>query len=105
MANTADGPENNKVVSRAPAETVRRVVHCRGARGVLARRGGVWSVGNESELRVLAALGGGGDALARLEALAATLNAGLVEAEGLRELNRILDLVADADWRAHILGL
>ncbi len=103
MANTADGPENNKVVSRNAARTgrtVRRVVHCRGARGVLARRGGVWSVGNESELRVLAALGGGGDALARLEALAATLNAGLVETEGLRELNRILDLVADADWRA-----
>ena len=76
------------------------MVHCDGALGVLARRGGVWSVDNESELRVLAALGRGGGALRRAKALAAALNAGLVEAGDIGALNRIVGMVRAADDRA-----
>ena len=50
------------------ARTVRRVVRCGGVRGALVRRRGVWSVGNTSELRVLAALAVGG----RLQPLSAS---------------------------------
>ena len=76
------------------------MVHCDGALGVLARRGGVWSVDNESELRVLAALGGAADALRRAKALAAALNAGLVEAGNISALNRIVGMVRAADDRS-----
>ena len=102
MTNTAVRPEIQGAGiggGSSTGRTVRRVVRCGGVRGVLVRRGGVWSVGNTDELRVLAALGGDGSALGRLEALAATLNAGLVDPGGLRALSRTLDQIGDTDRR------
>ena len=102
MTNAAVRPESEGAGiggGSGGARTVRRVVRCGGVRGVLVRRGGVWSVGNTDELRVLAALGGDGSALGRLEALAATLNAGLVDLGWLRALSRTLDRIADTGRR------
>ena len=76
---------------------LRRCVQHRDVRGVLACRGGRWTVDNESEIRMLAALGADGEgALDRFGALAETLNAGLVDASGLRRLNARLTEIAAA---------
>ena len=102
MTNTAVRPEIEGAGiggGSSTGRTVRRIVRCGGVRGVLVRHGGVWSVDNTDELRVLAALGGDGSALGRLEALAATLNAGLVDPGGLRALSRTLDRIADTGRR------
>ena len=72
-------------------------------RGVLEHSGGGWVVANESEVRLLEALCGERGALGRLRALAATLDAGLVEAGEVRRLNARLCAVAAAEperlWR------
>ena len=75
---------------------VRRSVQCDGVRGVLARRDGRWTVDNESEIRMLAALGRDSPgAIDRFKALAETLNADLVDVGSLRWLNgRLSELVA-----------
>ena len=107
MEQTADRPGNDSAASRGGAvagPAARRVVQCGGARGVLVRRGGVWSVGNETELRVLAALGGDSAALGRLEALAQTLNAGLAEAGDVRELSKRLGWAVAGGRRARWWG-
>ena len=76
---------------------VRRVVHCDGIRGVLRQRDGSWSVENEREVRILAALGGSDRVVDRFQALAATLNAGLIDRAGLTYLNTRLRAIADAE--------
>ena len=100
MAQEADRTENYKNVNTKSAcggKPVRRVVHCDGIRGVLERRGGRWSIQNESEVRVLAALGGSARAFERLQALAATLDAGLIDRAGLTDLSKRLRAISDAD--------
>ncbi len=79
---------------------MRRVVRCGGARGVLVRNDGMWSVDNETELRVLAALGGDTAALGHLEALVQTLNAGLAEAGDVRALSERLGWALSGNRRA-----
>ena len=76
---------------------LRRSVTCQDVKGVLACRDGRWAVDNESEVRMLAALGADcGGALDRFQALVATLNVGLVDASGLRQLNARLRQIAAA---------
>ena len=75
---------------------VRRSVQRDGVRGVLVRRGGVWSVDNEAEVRMLEAFGcDSAGALDQLKALAETMNAGLVDGPELRGFNgRLSKLMA-----------
>ena len=100
MTREAERTENHKNVTAEDARearSVRRVVHCDGIRGVLEQRDGRWSIQNESEARVLAALGGSSRGFDRLRALAATLDAGLIDRTGLTDLSRQLRAIADAD--------
>ena len=73
----------------------RRRVTVDGVVGVLALRDGRWVLANDLEVRVLEALGSGVGARSRLLALAATLNAGMIDGSQLRRLNRLLDEIAD----------
>ena len=75
----------------------RRVVSVGAVRGVLARRGGRWVVDNDSEVRLLEALRGEHGVRDRLWALAAALDAGVVEAAGLRRLNNRLSKITELD--------
>ena len=83
-------------------------MHCEGIRGVLERRDGCWRIQNEQEVRVTAALGGSRRGLDRLRALAATLNAGLVDRAKLTRLSKKLRAIAAAEnmrrvWVPHDL--
>ena len=87
----------------------RRVVSVGAVRGVLVLRGGRWVVDNDSEVRLLEALRGERGARARLWALAATLDAGLVGAGDLRRLNARLSAIAAVErpeevWRVRVPG-
>ena len=87
----------------------RRVVSVGAVSGVLARRGGRWVVDNDSEVRLLEALRGESGARDRLWALAATLEAGVVEAGHLRRLNGRLSAIAALErpedlWRVRVPG-
>ena len=84
-------------VGNRVSKPVRRIVYCDGVRGVLEQREGSWSVQNETEVRVLAALGGSNRAFDRLQALAATLNAGLIDRAGLTDLSRRLRAISEAE--------
>ena len=100
MTQAAEKTGNYKSVSHegaCGAKSVRRVVHCDGIRGVLEQREGRWLVQNEQEVRLTAALGGSGRAFERLRALAATLDAGLVDRANLTWLNKRLRAIADAE--------
>ena len=100
MAQEAETTENYKNVTMdraCGARPVRRVVHCDGVRGVLVQRNGRWTVENEQEVRVLAALGGSDRVVDRLRALSATLDAGLIDRAGLTHLNRRLRAISDAE--------
>ena len=86
-----------------------RVVSVGAVRGVLVLRGGRWVVDNDSEVRLLEALRGERGARARLWALAATLDAGLVGAGDLRRLNGRLSAIAAVErpeevWRIRAPG-
>ena len=88
---------------------LRRVVSVGAVGGVLARRGGCWGVDNDSEVQVLEALRGERGARDRLWALAAALDAGVVEAAHLRRLNGRLSAIAAAErpeelWRVRVPG-
>lgn len=72
----------------------RRSVTVDGAVGVLQRRGGSWVLANDTELRVLEALGGSGAARGRLWAVAAALDAEMVQACDARRLCRLLGEIA-----------
>ena len=72
------------VDSGQKAAARRRVVTVEGACGVFVRRGGRWVLGNEAELRMLEALGGSEGARGRLLALAAALDAGVVQGRDLQ---------------------
>ena len=85
----------------------RRVVSVGAVRGVLMWRGGHWVVENDSEVRLLEALRGERGALDRLWALAAALDAGVVEAGDLRRLNGRLSVIAALErpeevWRVRV---
>ena len=87
----------------------RRVVSVGAVRGVLVLRGGRWVVDNDSEVRLLEALRGERGARARLWALAATLDAGLVGAGDLRRLNVRLSAISALErpeevWRVRVPG-
>ena len=87
----------------------RRAVSVGAVGGVLARRGGRWVVDNDSEVQLLEALRGENGALDRLWALAATLDAGLVEAGQLRRLNGRLSAIVAVErpedlWRVRVPG-
>ena len=87
----------------------RRVVSVGAVRGVLVWRGGRWVVDNDSEVRLLEALRGERGARARLWALAAALDAGVVEAGDLRRLNGRLSVIAALErpeevWRVRVPG-
>ena len=58
--------------------------------GVFALRDGRWVLANDAEVRIVEALRGYGASRTRLLALAATLNAGLIEGSQLWRLNRLL---------------
>ena len=77
-----------------------------GVRGVLEFSDGSWVVANEAEVRLLEALCGERGALGRLRALAATLDAGLVEPGEVRWLNERLSVIAAVEperlWRVHV---
>ena len=75
--------------------------------GVLVQRGGRWVVDNDSEVQLLEALRGESGARDRLWALAATLDAGVVDAGHLRRLNGRLSAIVAVErpedlWR--VLG-
>lgn len=87
----------------------RRVVSVGAVSGVLVRRGDRWVLGNDSEVRVLEGLRGERGARDRLWALAAALDAGVVEAAGLRRLNGRLSEIAAQErpedlWRVRVPG-
>lgn len=77
------------------SHTRRRRVTVDGVVGVLAFRDGRWVLANDLEVRVLEALASRVEARGRLLALAATLNAGMIDGSQLRRLNRLLDEIAD----------
>lgn len=81
-----------------PLRRRRLVLSVGGAHGELVTRGGRWVLDNDSEVRVLEALLGASGTRARFWALAATLNAGLVEPRGVLRLNRLLSQIA-AGWQ------
>ena len=87
----------------------RRVVSVGAVRGVLVWRGGRWVVDNDSEVRLLEALRAERGARARLWALAAALDAGVVGAGDLRRLNGRLSVIAALErpedlWRVRVPG-
>lgn len=86
----------------SPRRRRRLALSVGGATGDLVLRGGRWVLDNDSEVRMLEALAGACGARARFWALAATLNAGLVEAVsetvGVWRLNRLLSEIA-AGWQ------
>ena len=100
MRTATERNDNPVRAGRAKARSgrvLRRSVTCQDVKGVLACRDGRWAVDNESEVRMLAALGADcGGALDRFKALAETMNAGLVDASGLRQLNGRLRQIAAA---------
>ena len=77
-----------------PLRGRRLVLSVGGAHGELVTSGGRWVLDNDSEVRVLEALLGASGTRARFWALAATLNAGLVEPQGVLRLNRLLSQIA-----------
>lgn len=93
-----------------PDSRSRRRVVCVGAvRGVLARREHRWVVDNEPEVRLLEALRAERGALERLRALAAVLDAGLVDVGDLKRLNGRLSAIAAVEapgdlWRVLVAG-
>ena len=104
----AENYKNVTIRGASEARPIRRVVYCDGVRGVLEQREGGWSVQNETEVQVLAALGGTHRAFDRLQALTATLNAGLIDRAGLTDLSRRLRAISEADnmsrvWIPHLL--
>ena len=103
-----DPPKTVEVLAVSVRER-RRVVSVGAVRGVLVLRGGRWVVDNDSEVRLLEALRGERGARARLWALAATLDAGLVGAGDLRRLNGRLSAIAAVErpeevWRVRVPG-
>ena len=76
-------------------KTRRRRVTVDGVVGVLALRDGRWVLANDLEVRVLEVLRSRVGARDQLLALAATLNAGMIDGSQLRRLNRLLDEIAD----------
>ena len=87
----------------------RRAVSVGAVGGVLAQRGGRWVVDNDSEVQLLEALRGESGARDRFWALAATLDAGLVEAGHLRRLNGRLSAIVAVErpedlWRVRVPG-
>ena len=87
----------------------RRVVSVGAVGGVLAQRGGRWVVDNDAEVQLLEALRGGSGARDRLWALAATLDAGVVDAGRLRRLNGRLSAIVAVErpedlWRVRVPG-
>ena len=99
MRTATERKDNPACTGRAEARrgrVLRRSVQHRDVKGVLACRNGRWTVDNESEVRMLSALGADGDdALDRFQALAETLNAGLVDPSGLRRFNgRLTEMAA-----------
>lgn len=100
MTREAERAENHKDVTirgACEARPVRRVVHCDGIRGVLERRDGRWSIQNESEARVLASLGGSSRGFDRLQAVTATLDAGLIDTEGVTYFSNRLRAISHAE--------
>ena len=78
-------------------------------RGVLALGGRGWVVANDAEVRLLEALSGERGARDRLWALAAALDAGVVEAAALRRLNGRLSAILAVErpeelWRVWVPG-
>lgn len=78
-------------------------------RGVLTLGGRGWVVENDAEVRLLEALSGERGARDRLRALAAALDAGVVEAAGLRRLNGRLSAISAVErpedlWRVWVPG-
>ena len=87
----------------------RRVVSVGAVGGVLARRGGRWVVDNDPEVQLLEALRGESGARDRLWALAATLDAGAVDAGQLKRLNGRLSAIVAVErpedlWRVRVPG-
>ena len=87
----------------------RRAVSVGAVGGVLAQRGGRWVVDNDSEVQLLEALRGESGARDRLWALAATLDAGVVDAGHLRRLNGRLSAIVAVErpedlWRVRVPG-
>ena len=80
----------------------RRVVSVGAIRGVLTRRGNRWVVANDAEVRLLEALRGERVARDRLWALAAGLDAGVVDAAGLRRLNGRLAAITAVEEPAEL---
>ena len=100
MTSTTEETRNHRCVTIQGAcegRPVRRVVHCDGIRGVLRQHDGSWSLENEREVRILAALGGSDRVVDRFRALAAILNAGLIDRAGLTYLNTRLRAISDAE--------
>lgn len=78
-------------------------------RGVLTLGGSGWVVENDAEVRLLEALSGERGARDRLRALAAALDAGVVEATGLRRLNARLSAIMAVErpedlWQVWVPG-
>ena len=87
----------------------RRVVSVGAVRGVLTLGERGWVVANDSEVRLLEALRGERVARDRLWALAAALDAGVVDAAGLRRLNGRLAAITAVErpeevWRVWVAG-
>ena len=74
----------------------RRVSSC-GVNGMFARIDGRWVLENDSELAVLAGLGGSHEGVARLRAMVAALGAGAAGPGDLARLSRSLQALAEAD--------
>ena len=87
----------------------RRVVSVGAVGGVLAQRGDRWVVDNDAEVQLLEALRGESGARDRLWALAATLDAGVVDTGHLKRLNGRLSAIVAVErpedlWRVRVPG-
>ena len=86
--NGSDSSTTPKPAGGRCGRVARRTVQREGVRGVLVRRNGVWSVINEPEVRILEALGcDSAGALDQFNALAETMNAGLLDGPEVRAFN------------------
>ena len=93
-AATTSEDSTSAVKNLTSTRTVRRIVYCRGVRAVLAESASGWVLDNEHDVRAVTEKSGTEWVLARFQALAATLDAGVVAVSDLGRLNKRLDAIS-----------
>ena len=109
VATAADGSRPGSGGGSVGSRRQRRRVSLGRVQGVLTLGERGWVVANDAEVRLLEALSGESGARDRLRAMAAALDAGLVEAAGLRRLNGRLSAILAVErpeelWQVQVPG-